>query len=56
MSNEVFPVFWDSKQKFVNNARLKTKNNEETTICSVSNRDKDVAYKVKEPKQAQTPL
>lgn len=40
----------------MNNARLKTKTNEETTICSVSNRDKDVAYKVKKPKEAQIPL
>lgn len=35
-----FSVFWDSKQKFVNNARLKTKNNKETVTRPVSSREK----------------
>lgn len=34
------------QHKFVNNARLKTKNNEETAICLAKKRDKNVAYKV----------
>lgn len=42
-----FSLFWDSKQKFVNNARLNTKNNKETATHPVSSREKSTEYKVK---------